>query len=79
MEHPIHKMSHLFAQLGCPNDEAAISRFIETWRPLASDVQLHEAACWTPAQAGFLRQALLDDADWAEVADALNVGLHARH
>lgn len=79
MESPVHSMSKLFAQLGEASDEEAIARFIETWRPLASDVQLHEAACWTPAQAGFLRQALLDDADWAEVADALNVGLHARH
>jgi hypothetical protein len=79
MEHPVHSMSKLFAQLGQASDEPAIARFIETWRPLANDVQLHEAAFWTPSQACFLRQALLDDADWAEVADELNVALHARH
>ena len=79
MERPVHSMSNLFAQLGQPSDETAIARFIETRGPLANGVQLHEAAFWTPAQACFLRQALLDDADWAEVADALNVELHARH
>jgi hypothetical protein len=79
MERPVHNMSNLFAQLGQANDEQAIARFIETWQPLANGVQLHEAAFWTPSQAAFLREAILDDADWAEVADALNVGLHARH
>lgn len=79
MERPIHNMSNLFAQLGQPSDELAITHFIESRRPLANDVQLHEAAFWTPAQACFLREAILDDADWAEVADELNVELHARH
>lgn len=79
MESPVHSMHKLFAQLGQASDERAIAQFIETWRPLGNDIQLHEADCWTPSQASFLRQALLDDADWAEVVDALNVGLHARH
>lgn len=79
MERPVHSMSNLFAQLGQANDEQAIARFIETRRPLANGVQLHEAAFWTPSQACFLREAILDDADWAEVADELNVELHARH
>ncbi|MBS1158563.1 MAG: hypothetical protein H6R15_982 [Proteobacteria bacterium] len=79
MERPVHNMSQLFAQLGQANDEQAIARFIEARRPLANGVQLHEAAFWTPAQACFLREAILDDADWAEVADELNGELHARH
>lgn len=79
MERPVHNMSNLFAQLGRPDDEAAIARFIESHRPLAGGVRLHEAAFWSPAQAAFLREALLDDADWAEVADELNTNLHARH
>lgn len=79
MERPIHSMSNLFAQLGQPSDELAIAHFIETRRPLANGVLLHEAAFWTPAQACFLREAILDDADWAEVTDELNVELHARH
>lgn len=79
MERPVHNMSNLFAQLGQPNDEAAIAQFIESHRPLPDDVLLHEAAFWTPAQASFLCEAIRDDADWAEVADELNAGLRARH
>lgn len=79
MERPLHDMANLFAQLGEPDDEAAIALFIERHRPLAGGVLLHEAAFWTPSQSGFLREAILDDADWAEVADALNRELHVRH
>ena len=79
MESPVHSMSNLFAQLGQPNDEAAIARFIESHRPLAEGVRLHEATFWTESQAGFLRESVLADADWANVVDGLNVDLHARH
>lgn len=80
MERPIHSMSNLFAQLGEANDAAAIVRFIETHSPLADNVQLHEADFWTASQAGFLRQSIVDDADWAEITDVLNAGLRApRH
>ena len=79
MEKPVHSMSSLFAQLGQPSDEPAIMRFIEMHRPLANGLQLHEAAFWSASQAAFLREAVLDDADWAEVIDALNAELHAVH
>ena len=79
MERPVHDLSNLFAQLGEPSDEASIARVIETHSPLAEGIQLYEAAFWTPAQAGFLREAILEDADWAEVIDELNNDLRARH
>lgn len=79
MERPVHNLSNLFAQLGQPNDEASIARFIETHAPLPDSLQLHEATFWTPAQAGFLREAILEDGDWAEVVDELNNDLRARH
>ncbi|QLQ24695.1 MAG: DUF2789 domain-containing protein [Dechloromonas sp.] len=79
MEGFVHNLSNLFAQLGQPNDDASIARFIETHSPLADGVQLYEAAFWTPAQAGFLRESILEDADWAEVIDELNNDLRARH
>jgi len=79
MERPIHDLSSLFAQLGQASDDAAIERFIKSHSPLPQTVQLHEAPFWTPAQACFLRESLLQDADWAEVADALNAELHTRH
>lgn len=79
MEHAIHNMSNLFAQLGKPNDEVAISRFIETHAPLPNGMRLHEASFWTISQASFLSEAISDDADWSEVADDLNVMLHSKH
>ena len=79
MERPVHSLNMLFAQLGQPSDEASIAQFIERHRPLPDDVPLHEAPFWTPSQAAFLREAILDDADWAEVADELNAELRARH
>jgi len=79
MEGFVHNLNNLFAQLGQPNDDASIARFIETHSPLAEGIQLYEAAFWTPAQAGFLREAILEDADWAEVIDELNNDLRARH
>lgn len=78
MERPQRDMSSLFAQLGEASDEAAIARFIAIHGPLEGDVQLHEAAFWTAAQAGFLREATLDDAEWAVIVDALNLELHVR-
>lgn len=75
METPIHGMAHLFDQLGLPSDAVAIDQFIASHRPLPSAVRLAEAVFWTPAQAEFLREGILIDADWAEVIDALNEGL----
>lgn len=79
MERPVHTLSNLFAQLGQPDDEAAIARFIASHRPLPDDVLLHEAIFWTPSQACFLREAIVEDADWAELVDDLNARLRARH
>ena len=79
MERPVHNMCNLFAQLGEASDEAAITRFIEANSPLPDQVLLHEATFWSPAQAGFLKEAIVDDADWAEITDALNARLRAPH
>ena len=69
-------MASLFAQLGRANDADSIRQFIDAAPPLGGDVQLHEAAFWSTSQAAFLRDALQDDAEWAEVVDALNSELH---
>lgn len=79
MERSLYDMSSLFAQLGEASDEQSIARFIKSHAPLESDVQLHEAAFWTAAQAGFLREATLDDAEWVVIVDTLNSALHRRH
>jgi hypothetical protein len=79
VERSPYDMSSLFAQLGVASDKQSIARFIKSHAPLDGAVQLHEAAFWTAAQAGFLREATLDDAEWAAIVDALNSELHQRH
>jgi Protein of unknown function (DUF2789) len=78
MEVSIHSLSNLFAQLGLSSDELAIESFFKTYRSLPTNVLLSDAPFWTPAQASFLREEILNDADWAEVIDQLNVKLHAK-
>ena len=69
-------MQSLFAQLGEAHDEASITRFIEEHGRMCGNTRLHEAPFWTPSQARFLRDAFLQDANWASVVDALNARLH---
>jgi len=77
MEIQQHTLSDLFAQLGLPSDASVIERFVAAHSPLPPGVRLAEAFFWTPAQAAFLREEILEDADWAELVDALNELLHA--
>ena len=77
MESPTHNMSQLFAQLGQPCDASEIATFIAEGRPLAGHIRLDEAVFWSASQALLLREAIGDDADWAEIAEALNSELHA--
>lgn len=72
-----HHFTELFAQLGLPTDEPGIGQFLAAHRPLAANVALAEAPFWNPAQAAFLREEILEDADWAEVVDQLNAALRA--
>lgn len=73
MEPPIHDLPALFKQLGLANDAASIDAFIRTHAPLPEGRPLSEAAFWSPSQAAFLREEILEDADWAEVVDQLNL------
>ena len=77
MDKPIHRFTELFAQLGLPSDEQAIGQFLAAHTPLADDVALTDAPFWNAAQAAFLREELLGDADWAEMVDQLNAALRA--
>lgn len=71
-----HSLERLFAQLGLPDKPADIERFISAHRPLARDTALVEAGFWTPAQATFLRELIVEDADWAVAVEELNARLH---
>ncbi len=71
MELPTHSLSDLFKQLGLPADPESIERFVATHRPLPDGVAIADAPFWTSSQAQFLREEILEDADWAEVVDSL--------
>jgi Protein of unknown function (DUF2789) len=77
MDKPIHYFSELFEQLGLPADEQAIGQFIAAHSPLPPSIDLSDAPFWTPAQASFLKEEKLEDADWAELVDQLNLALRA--
>lgn len=70
METSRHDLSALFAQLGLPNDQASINRFLAS-HELQPGTNLPQANFWSPSQARFLAEALEDDADWAEAADEM--------
>lgn len=76
MDASFHRFSDLFAQLGLPSDEMGIRAFLKAHATLPPQVRLADAPFWTPAQATMLREELLEDADWAEVIDQLNLALH---
>jgi len=78
MEPGFHALSELFAQLGLPSDVGSISGFITKHAPLADNIRLEDAPCWTAAQATLLREQLLQDADWAAAVDELNSALRRR-
>lgn len=78
MEYSRHSLSHLFAQLGLAADSYSIDHFISLHGPLPDDVALAKAPFWSPAQAAFLEVEILEDADWAEVVDELNLRLRGR-
>jgi lysylphosphatidylglycerol synthetase-like protein (DUF2156 family) len=80
MEATIHTMNDLFSQLGLPSGDADVERFIASHAPLADAVTLPEAPFWNSAQATFLREEWIEDGDWVEVIDELDVFLRApRH
>lgn len=77
MEAQLHTMSNLFAQLGLPAEPSAIDKFIAAHRPLGHGIALYRAPFWSAAQRAFLKEEIIEDADWAGVIDELNVRLSA--
>jgi len=75
MDAGLHTMDNLFAQLGLPDDPAAIDSFISSHRPLGRGIALYRAPFWSAAQRDFLKEEIIEDADWAGVIDELNVRL----
>lgn len=75
MDTTLHNMTALFQQLGLPNEAEAIDEFINRHRVLCDGIALTEAPFWTDSQADFLRDAIIDDSDWVELVDQLDVRL----
>jgi hypothetical protein len=75
MEAPTHSLPALFKQLGLPDDPVSIERFVAVHSPLKPELHLADAFFWTDSQRAFLREEILDDADWAVVVDELNLML----
>ncbi|SDS86387.1 DUF2789 domain-containing protein [Pseudomonas prosekii] len=73
MQSPTHSLPSLFKQLGLASDPISIDQFIATHSPLKPELHLADAFFWSKSQAQFLRDEILEDADWAEVVDQLNV------
>lgn len=78
MELPVHDLTTLFEQLGLDSDPASIDVFIARHSPLPDEVKVSEAEFWSSAQKAFLKDEIMEDADWAPVVDELNVRLHKR-
>jgi hypothetical protein len=72
MQAQLHTMSNLFAQLGLPVEEGGIESFIASHRPLDNDIPLYRAPFWSDSQRDFLKEEIIEDADWAGVIDELN-------
>ncbi|MFI8751174.1 DUF2789 domain-containing protein [Vreelandella lionensis] len=76
MDQPVHYFSELFEQLGLRSDAESIERFIQRHSPLPKEMPLADAPCWNEGQADFLKEAVQEDADWAEVVDHLDASMH---
>ncbi|PKO37418.1 MAG: DUF2789 domain-containing protein [Betaproteobacteria bacterium HGW-Betaproteobacteria-6] len=72
MQAQLHTMSNLFAQLGLPSEEAGVESFIAAHRPLENEIPLYRAPFWSDAQRTFLKEEIIEDADWSAVIDELN-------
>jgi hypothetical protein len=75
MDKAIHHFSDLFAQLGLPDDDASIADFLTNHSAMAAGMRVPDAPYWTPAQAQFLRESLMQDSDWAGLVDQLSKAL----
>lgn len=75
MQFPPADISSLFAQLGLAHSDEAIAYFIDAHRPLPESVPLTAAPFWTRPQSELLRQAVLEDADWAHLVEELDARL----
>ena len=69
-----HNIETLFLQLGLSNSSRSIDNFVNN-NHLPNNIPLEQAAFWSASQAQFIREAIEEDSDWAEVVDQLDAQL----
>ena len=67
-----HTVNDLFSQLGLPNSDDDIDKFIRINRPIPTHLLLADASFWDRSKSEFLKEALLDDSDWSWAIEQLN-------
>ena len=72
MDTTSNDLSHLFKQLGLPNNQENINDFVSK-NKLDKHTLMIDADCWNSSQKAFLKEALSEDAQWTEVIDQLDV------
>lgn len=72
MDTSFHPLKDLFDQLGLNSSSEAIAEFISLHSPLDASISLPDAPFWNENQQNFLKDELLNDANWAAVIDLLN-------
>ena len=77
MDTTSNDLSHLFKQLGLPHDQEGIDDFV-LQNKLEKHTLIIDADCWNSGQKAFLKEALLEDAQWSEVIDQLDVMMRAK-
>lgn len=75
MEIHQHEMPDLFEQLGLGSSPDEMKDFVQNHRHKRDTTPIYEAKFWTRSQSDFLKQAIEEDADWAELVDQLDVML----
>lgn len=70
-----NSINDLFAQLGLPSSDSEIDAFIARQPPLAPGAEIYEAPFLTESQSAFLREEVVEDAEWAVTIDELSVRL----
>lgn len=68
-------LSHLFAQLGLANSEAAIESFIGS-HTIEANTCMSDAPFWSHSQRAFIKEAMEQDNNWTELLDQLDARLH---
>ncbi|AZG72703.1 DUF2789 domain-containing protein [Shewanella livingstonensis] len=77
MDTTSNDLSHLFKQLGLADNQQGIDDFVKQ-NKLDKHTLIVDADCWNSGQKAFLKEALLEDAQWSEVIDQLDVMMRAK-